>query len=165
MRDKGLEDMTTQVIDGLDIEQIKKLLPHRYPFLLIDRVLSVEPGKKATGFKNLTANEPFFQGHFPFRGIMPGVLMVEALAQLASITILTKGEFKDSLGVFTGIDGFKFRTMVEPGDRLDLEVELIKMRGPLGKMRGVAKVEGKVAAEGEISFSILDQEKVKNLKR
>lgn len=157
--------MTTQAVEGLDIQQIKELLPHRYPFLLVDRVLSVEPGKKATGYKNLTANEEFFQGHFPFRGIMPGVLMVEALAQLASITILVKEEYKDSLGVFTGIDGFKFRTMVEPGDRLDLEVELLKMRGPLGKLRGVAKVDGKVAAEGEISFSILDQEKVKNLRK
>ena len=157
--------MTAQATSGLDIQQIKELLPHRYPFLLVDRVLEVDPGKSAKGFKNLTANEPFFQGHFPFRGIMPGVLMVEALAQLASITILLKEEFKGSLGVFTGIDGFKFRTMVEPGDRLDLEVELLKMRGPLGKLRGVARVDGKVAAEGEISFSILDQEKVKSLRR
>ncbi|MCA9816037.1 MAG: 3-hydroxyacyl-ACP dehydratase FabZ [Cyanobacteriota/Melainabacteria group bacterium] len=157
--------MTAQATSGLDIQQIKELLPHRYPFLLVDRVLEVDPGKSAKGFKNLTANEPFFQGHFPFRGIMPGVLMVEALAQLASITILVKEEFKGSLGVFTGIDGFKFRTMVEPGDRLDLEVELLKMRGPLGKLRGVARVDGKVAAEGEISFSILDQEKVKSLRR
>ncbi len=157
--------MTAQATSGLDIQQIKELLPHRYPFLLVDRVLEVDPGKSAKGFKNLTANEPFFQGHFPFRGIMPGVLMVEALAQLASIAILAKDEFKGSLGVFTGIDGFKFRTMVEPGDRLDLEVELLKMRGPLGKLRGVATVDGKVAAEGEISFSILDQEKVKNLRR
>lgn len=157
--------MTAQATSGLDIQQIKELLPHRYPFLLVDRVLEVDPGKSAKGFKNLTANEPFFQGHFPFRGIMPGVLMVEALAQLASITILVKDEFKGSLGVFTGIDGFKFRTMVEPGDRLDLEVELLKMRGPLGKLRGVARVDGKIAAEGEISFSILDQEKVKSLRR
>ena len=156
--------MTAQAVDGLDIQQIKELIPHRYPFLLVDRVLSVEPGVKAAGFKNLTANEEFFQGHFPFRGIMPGVLMVEALAQLASICILMKDGYKDCLGVFTGIDGFKFRTMVEPGDRLDLEVELLRMRGPLGKLRGVAKVDGKIAAEGEISFSILDQEKVKSLK-
>lgn len=152
--------MTTAALEGLDTEQIKKLLPHRYPFLLVDRVTSYEPGVKATGFKNLTANEPFFQGHFPFKAIMPGVLMVEALAQLASIVVLTKPGQGDSLGVFTGIDGFKFRTMVVPGDRLDLEVELLKMKGPLGKMKGVAKVDGKVAAEGEFSFSILGKEKV-----
>ena len=152
-------------MEGLDIEQIKELLPHRYPFLLVDRVTSAEPGQRATGYKNLTANEPFFQGHFPFRGIMPGVLMVEALAQLASIAILLKPEYKDSLGVFTGIDGFKFRSMAEPGDRLDLEVQLLKMKGPIGKLRGVAKVGDKVACEGEISFSILDQEKVKNMKK
>lgn len=157
--------MTTTALKELDIEQIKKLLPHRYPFLLVDRVLSVEPGVKAVGFKNLTANEPFFQGHFPFKAIMPGVLMVEALAQLASIVVLTKPGQEDCLGVFTGIDGFKFRTMVVPGDRLDLSVELLKMKGPLGKMKGVAKVGDKIAAEGEFSFSILDQEKVKSIGR
>jgi 3-hydroxyacyl-[acyl-carrier-protein] dehydratase len=139
----------------MDINQIKKLLPHRYPFLLVDRVTSIEPGLKAQGYKNITANEEFFQGHFPFRPIMPGVLMVEALAQLGCIAILSKAEFQGSLGVFTGIDGFKFRTMVQPGDRLDLEVELIRMRGPLGRMRGVAKVGDKVACEGEISFSMI----------
>ena len=157
--------MTTSQLEGLDIQQIKELLPHRYPFLLVDRVTTVEPGVSAKGYKNLTANEPFFQGHFPFRAIMPGVLMVEALAQLACISILMKEEYKDSLGVFTGIDGFKFRAMVEPGDRLDMEVELLKMRGPLGKLRAKATVDGKVACEGEISFSILEKEKVKDMKK
>src|SRR5271156_54052 len=103
------EVMTTPTPLTLDINQIKKLLPHRYPFLLLDRVTSVTPGLKATGYKNLTANEPFFEGHFPFRPIMPGVLMVEALAQLGCVTILLKDEFKGHLGVFTGIDGLKFR--------------------------------------------------------
>jgi len=139
----------------LDINQIKALLPHRYPFLLVDRVTSVVPGLKATGYKNLTANEAFFEGHFPFRPIMPGVLMVEALAQLGCIAILMKDEFKGCLGVFTGIDGLKFRTMVQPGDRLDLSVELLKMRGPLGKFHGIAKVDDKTACEGEISFSLI----------
>src|SRR5271155_3266643 len=124
--------MTTATELTLDINEIKKILPHRYPFLLLDRVTSVVPGLKATGYKNLTANEQFFQGHFPFKPIMPGVLMVEALAQLGCLAMLLKPEFKDVLGVFTGIDGFKFRSMVVPGDRLDLEVELLKMRGPLG---------------------------------
>jgi 3-hydroxyacyl-[acyl-carrier-protein] dehydratase len=148
------------VNEGLDINQIKKLLPHRYPFLLVDRVTSYEPGTSAKGYKNLTANEPFFEGHFPFRPIMPGVLMVEALAQLGCIAILTKGGYENSLGVFTGIDGFKFRAMVQPGDRLDMEVELIKMKGPLGKLKATARVGDKLACEGEISFSILETEKV-----
>lgn len=156
---------TATVINGLDINEIKALIPHRYPFLLVDRVTYVEPGVKAHGYKNLTANEQFFEGHFPFKPIMPGVLMVEALAQLACIAILVKEEYKNSLGVFTGIDGFKFRAMVEPGDRLDMEVELLKMKGPIGKLRGIAKVGDKVACEGEISFSILDKDKVAQFKK
>jgi 3-hydroxyacyl-[acyl-carrier-protein] dehydratase len=147
--------MTTATLQTLDINQIKQLLPHRYPFLLVDRVTSLVPGVRACGYKNLTANEQFFEGHFPFRPIMPGVLMVEALAQLGCVALLCKEEFKDSLGVFTGIDGFKFRTMVQPGDRLDMEVELVKMRGPIGRFKALAKVGDKVAAEGEISFSLL----------
>lgn len=148
----------TATIDGLDTIQIKELLPHRYPFLLVDRVTSIEPGVKATGYKNLTANEQFFEGHFPFKPIMPGVLMVEALAQLGCVALLAKEEFKGSLGVFTGIENLKFRAMVTPGDRLDMEVELIKMKGPLGKLRGVAKVGDKIACEGEISFAILKRD-------
>ena len=148
------------IIEGLDICQIKELLPHRYPFLLVDRVTYVEPGKKARGYKNMTANEQFFEGHFPFKPIMPGVLMVEALAQLACIAILVKEEYRGNLGVFTGIDGFKFRAMVEPGDRLDLEVELLKMKGPVGKLKGTARVGDKIACEGEISFSLVSGEKV-----
>jgi|SRR5271170_2806769 len=147
--------MTTATVQTLDILEIKALLPHRYPFLLVDRVTFIEPGVKAIGYKNLTANEPFFEGHFPFKPIMPGVLMVEALAQLGCLTILLKDDFRESLGVLTGIDGFKFRAMVQPGDRLDMEVELVKLRGPLGKMKGIAKVGDKTAAEGEIGFSLL----------
>ncbi len=150
--------MTTQTIQEMDIVEIKKLLPHRYPFLLVDRVTEITPGQSAKGYKNLTANEQFFEGHFPFKPIMPGVLMVEALAQMACLAMLTKEEFKDKLGVFTGIEGVKFRQMVIPGDRLDLEVELLKMKGPLGKIKAVAKVGDKVACEGEISFAMLDKE-------
>lgn len=149
---------TPQIVENLDVNEIKKLIPHRYPFLLVDRVVEAEPGFRAKGYKNLTANEQFFEGHFPHKPIMPGVLMVEALAQLACCALLLKEEFKGQLGVFTGIDGFKFRTMVVPGDRLDLEVELLKMRGPLGKMKGIAKVGDKVACEGEISFAMIKAE-------
>lgn len=146
---------TTSVIENLDITEIKKILPHRYPFLLVDRVTYAEPGHSAKGYKNLTANEQFFEGHFPFKPIMPGVLMVEALAQLGCIAILLKDEYKEYLGVFTGIDNFKFRAMVVPGDRLDMEVELLKMKGPVGKFRAVAKVGDKVACEGEMSFAMV----------
>ncbi|MCC7530694.1 MAG: 3-hydroxyacyl-ACP dehydratase FabZ [Candidatus Melainabacteria bacterium] len=150
--------MTTQTIQELDIVEIKRLLPHRYPFLLVDRVIEITPGQSAKGYKNLTANEQFFEGHFPFKPIMPGVLMVEALAQMACLAMLTKEEFKHKLGVFTGIEGIKFRQMVVPGDRLDLEVELIKLKGPIGKIKGIAKVGDKVACEGEISFAMIEKE-------
>lgn len=153
------EASSTKETLSLNIRQIKEILPHRYPFLLLDRVTSVEPGVRGAGYKNMTANEQFFEGHFPFGPIMPGVLMVEALAQLACITLLTKEEYKHNLGVFTGIDGFKFRSMVEPGDRLDMEVELLKIKGPIGRCRGVAKVGDKLACEGEFSFSMIDKEK------
>lgn len=142
----------------LDITQIKAILPHRYPFLLVDRVTQVIPGQKAVGFKNLTANEDFFNGHFPFKPSMPGVLMIEALAQLGCICVLMEEEFKGHLAVFTGIDGVKFRTMVVPGDRLDMEVELTKRRGPLGKAKVLAKVGDKIAVEGEITFAITKPE-------
>ncbi len=157
------EASSTQEKLSLNIRQIKEILPHRYPFLLLDRVTSVEPGLRGSGYKNMTANEQFFEGHFPFGPIMPGVLMVEALAQLACVTLLTKEEYKNKLGVFTGIDGFKFRSMVEPGDRLDMEVELIKIKGPLGRCRGVAKVGDKLACEGEFSFSMIDKDKFQGL--
>ena len=147
--------MTAAAAQELDISQIKELLPHRYPFLLVDRVTHLEPGFGAKGYKNLTANEQFFEGHFPDKPIMPGVLMVEALAQLACIALLAKDEYKGMLGVFTGMDGMKFRTMVTPGDRLDMEVELLKMKGPLGKVKVQAKVGDKIACEGEISFAMV----------
>lgn len=150
--------MTTQAIQEMDIVEIKKLLPHRYPFLLVDRVTEVTPGQSAKGYKNLTANEQFFEGHFPFKPIMPGVLMVEALAQMACLAMLTKEEFKNKLGVFTGIEGIKFRQMVVPGDRLDMEVELLKLKGPIGKIKAIAKVGEKVACEGEISFAMIEKE-------
>jgi 3-hydroxyacyl-[acyl-carrier-protein] dehydratase len=149
----------TATVDVVDINTIKSLIPHRYPFLLVDRVTSIEPGVRAKGYKNLTANEQFFEGHFPFKPIMPGVLMVEALAQLGCIALLMKEEWRGKLGVFTGIDGFRFRTMATPGDRLDLEVELLKIKGPIGKLKATARVGDQIACEGEISFAMIDKNK------
>lgn len=123
-----MSTVTAQTPTCLDIVQIKELLPHRYPFLLVDRVLEMEAGVRAVGYKNLTANEEFFNGHFPFKPIMPGVLMLEALAQLGCLCVLSRDEYKGSLMVFAGVDNVKFRTMVVPGDRLDMEIVLTKMR-------------------------------------
>ena len=141
----------------LTIEQIQALLPHRYPFLLIDRILENEPGKRAVGLKNVTVNEPFFQGHFPGRPIMPGVLIVEAMAQVGGIIMLQTADMKDKLSLFAGIDKVRFRRPVVPGDRLVMTVELlwIKKRR-FGKMQARAEVDGQLASEGELMFSLVD---------
>ncbi len=135
--------------------EIQKILPHRYPFLLIDKV--IEMGEKnIVAIKNVTANEPFFQGHFPGNPIMPGVLITEALAQVGAVMLLSLEENKGKLGVFTGIDGFKFRRQVVPGDTLRLEAELLKYRHSMGKASVKATVDGEIAAMGEISFAVVD---------
>jgi 3-hydroxyacyl-[acyl-carrier-protein] dehydratase len=140
----------------LDNNAIRGLLPHRYPFLLVDKVLEVEPGKRCVAIKNVTANEPFFQGHFPDRPIMPGVLMVEALAQTAGIAISVMQENKDKLGVFTGIDGVKIRRQVVPGDTLRLEADIILFKRGMVKAAVKATVDGETAVEGEIKFVMID---------
>ncbi|WP_017185347.1 3-hydroxyacyl-ACP dehydratase FabZ [Alkalibacillus haloalkaliphilus] len=142
----------------LDIEQIKDIIPHRYPFLLVDQVTELEDGKRAVGFKNVTANEPFFQGHFPNYMVMPGVLIVEALAQVGAVAILNLDDNKGKLGMFTGIDKCRFKRQVKPGDTLKLEVEMVKLKGPVGKGKAVATVDGEVACEAEIMFAIVDPE-------
>lgn len=138
----------------IGIKEIQEILPHRYPFLLIDKIESIEPGVKVIGYKNVTMNEPFFQGHFPGEPVMPGVLIIEALAQAGAVAMLSLEEFKGKIGYFTGIDKAKFRKMVYPGDTLKLEVEIIKRRGPIGVGKAVAYVEDKKAAEAELSFII-----------
>jgi 3-hydroxyacyl-[acyl-carrier-protein] dehydratase len=138
----------------LDIKAIQEILPHRYPFLLIDKIESLEPGVKAVGYKNVTINEYFFQGHFPQEPVMPGVLIIEALAQVGAAAMLTLDEFKGKIGYFTGIDKAKFRKKVVPGDVLKLEVEIIKRKGPVGIGKAIATVDGKKAAEAELSFII-----------
>ena len=141
------------MLENIDIQ---KILPHRYPFLLVDRVTELEDGKRAVGIKNVTVNEPFFQGQFPQNPIMPGVLIVEALAQVGAVMLLSMPENRGKLGVFTGIDAMKFRRQVIPGDTLTLEAELLMYRHGMGKAKVSATVEGKIAAAGEISFAVID---------
>ncbi len=137
------------------IEDIQKLLPHRYPFLLVDRIIDFVPNKSATGIKNVTFNEPFFQGHFPNRPIMPGVLIVEAMAQVGGIVLRHLPGMEDQLSLFAGIDKVRFRRPVVPGDCLTITTELLVARKRFGKMRGRAEVDGQVACEGELMFSLV----------
>lgn len=135
----------------LDAIEIQKILPHRYPFLFVDRVLEIEPGKKITAIKNVSMDEPFFQGHFPGRPIMPGVLMVEAMAQASGILVSksSPGSNEDNLVYFMNIEKAKFRKPVVPGDQLFLEVEVLQNRGKVWKFKGEAKVDSKVVCEAE----------------
>ncbi|MEF2292914.1 MULTISPECIES: 3-hydroxyacyl-ACP dehydratase FabZ [Virgibacillus] len=138
----------------MDVEQIKEIIPHRYPFLLVDRVTEIEEGKRVAGLKNVTANEPFFQGHFPEYAVMPGVLIIDALAQLGAIAILGKEENRGKIGFLAGVDNCRFKRQVRPGDQLQMEVEILRLKGPIGKGKAVAKVDGELACEAEIMFAI-----------
>ncbi|MDP2953374.1 MAG: 3-hydroxyacyl-ACP dehydratase FabZ [Chloroflexota bacterium] len=138
----------------LDAREIQGIIPHRWPFLLVDRILELEPGVRAVGIKGVTSGEFFFQGHFPGYPIMPGVLIVEALAQVGSVALLSLPENKGKIGFFAGIDGFRFRHPVYPGDTLRLEVLLTKQRGPVGRGKATATVEGRTVAEGELTFAL-----------
>ncbi|MCM3271445.1 3-hydroxyacyl-ACP dehydratase FabZ [Paenibacillus elgii] len=138
----------------LDAAQIQKIIPHRYPFLLVDRILETEVGVRAVGIKNVTINEPFFQGHFPEYPVMPGVLIIEALAQVGGVALLQMEGNQGKIGMLTGVDNFRFRGQVKPGDTLTLEVVVTRMKGIIGKGQATAKVEGKVVAEGEIMFAL-----------
>lgn len=138
----------------LDIQQIKEIIPHRYPFLLIDQVEEIVEGERAVGYKNVTMNEPFFQGHFPDYPVMPGVLITEALAQMGAVAMLKKEENQGKLAFFTGIDKCRFKRQVKPGDRLKLEVEIVRLKGPVGKGKAKATVDGELACEAEIMFAL-----------
>ncbi|HEY3322270.1 MAG TPA: 3-hydroxyacyl-ACP dehydratase FabZ [Planctomycetota bacterium] len=138
----------------IDINEIKTILPHRYPFLLVDRVVEIEPGKKVVGIKNVSANEPFFQGHFPGEPIMPGVLLLEALAQVSCVLVLRDLGVQGSIALFTGADNVAFRRKVVPGDQVRLEAEVEKIRVPFGRMKAKATVDGDLACEAVIKFMI-----------
>jgi 3-hydroxyacyl-[acyl-carrier-protein] dehydratase len=152
--DKPTTTSAADISLPLEAADIMQILPHRYPFLLVDRILELEPGVRAVGIKNVTANEPQFTGHFPGRPIMPGVLMVEALAQTAGVAVLSLDAYRGKLGLFAGIDDCRFRRLVQPGDTLRLEVTVEKLRGMFGRVRAVATVDGEVAVEGTLSIII-----------
>jgi len=141
----------------LNIDQIKELIPHRYPFLLVDKVIELEEGKRAVGIKNVTVNEPFFQGHFPDYPIMPGVLIVEAMAQVGCVAMMSMDENKGKLGVFAGIDKVRFKKEVRPGDTLTMEVEMISVRRNIGKATAKAFVGEELACTGELVFALVQK--------
>jgi len=138
----------------LDTTKILETLPHRYPFLLVDKILEIEPEKYAKGLKNVTINEPFFQGHFPGYPIMPGVLIVEALAQVGACALLSSEKYKGKLILFAGIDNMRFKKRVLPGDTLTLEVSILKIKGSVGKGKATAYVGEDIVAEGELTFAV-----------
>ena len=140
---------------AMDIEEVMKWLPHRYPFLMVDRILKIE-GNRIVGLKNVTMNEPFFQGHFPGHPIMPGVLQLEAMAQVAGILLIKKAEAARQLAYFMAAEDVKWRKPVRPGDALIIDIELTKARGKIGKARGICKVGGEVVSEAEVTFMLRD---------
>jgi 3-hydroxyacyl-[acyl-carrier-protein] dehydratase len=141
------------MLNNIDIQSI---IPHRYPFLLVDKIVEIEYGKKAIGIKNVTVNEPFFQGHFPGNPIMPGVLIVEAMAQVGAVSILGMEQNKGKLAVFAGIDNMRFRRQVVPGDTLRMEVEMLVFKRGIGKAKAEAYVGDEMAASGELMFAIIE---------
>jgi len=140
----------------LDSQEIQAIIPHRWPMLLVDKIIELEQGARAVGIKQVSGGDIFFQGHFPGFPIMPAVLIVEALAQVGAIALLSDPARKGKVALFAGIDGFRFRRPVVPGDTLRLEVTLTRLRGDFGKGQGRAEVDGQLAAEGELSFALAD---------
>lgn len=139
----------------LDIEAIQRILPHRYPFLLVDRLLELEPGRRGVGIKNVTINEPFFSGHFPGKPVMPGVMIVEAMAQVAGLVALAARASEDMIPYFVGINRARFRRPVVPGDQLRIEAEIVRVQGDMGRAECNAFVDGKLVADGEFIFALV----------
>ena len=142
-------------METMDIDGILKTLPHRYPFLMVDRILELEPGKRAVGIKNVTVNEPHFTGHWPDNPVMPGVLILEAMAQVGGVFLLCTSENRGKLAYFGGVDDVRWRRAVRPGDQLVIEAVMLRCRGSVGKVAIKARVDGEVACEGEFSFALV----------
>ena len=136
---------------------IRELIPHRYPFLLVDRIEEIEPGVRAVGIKNVSQNEPFFEGHFPDYPVMPGVLIVEALAQVGAVGVMAKEEYRGKLALFAGIDSVRFRRQVIPGDTLWMEVEILRLKGRVGRGKGAARVGADRVCEAELMFAFAER--------
>ena len=145
---------------SLGAAEIRELIPHRYPFLLVDRIEEVEPGVRAVGVKNVSQNEPFFQGHFPDYPVMPGVLIVEALAQVGAVGVMGVEEYRNKLALFAGIDGVRFRRQVVPGDVLRMEVEIERLKGRVGRGKTRATVEGERVCEADLMFAFAERGQV-----
>ncbi len=141
----------------MDINEVMKLLPHRYPFLMVDRILEIVPGEKALGLKNVTIAEPVFNGHFPNQPILPGVLMLEAIAQVGACALLADDKYKHKLALLAGFDKVRFKRQVIPGDRLIISAELITMKGNIGKGKGSVTVDGEFVCGGEYMFALAEQ--------
>lgn len=140
----------------IEANEIQRILPHRYPFLLVDRIVELAPPRRAVGLKQVTINEPFFQGHFPTYPVMPGVLIVEAMAQVGGVAVLSSEDYSGKLALFAGIDKVRFKRQVKPGDTLRIEVELAQIRRGIGMGMGTATVDGDLACRGEIMFALVD---------
>lgn len=138
----------------LNIEEVMKILPHRYPFLLVDRIIELLPGEKAVGIKNLTVNEPFFPGHFPGHPVMPGVLMIEAMAQVGACAILSEERFQGRVGYLAGVDRIRFKRMAVPGDSLLITTEFTAIKGNIGKGKGQIKIGEELVCGGEFLFAL-----------
>jgi 3-hydroxyacyl-[acyl-carrier-protein] dehydratase len=145
----------------LEASDIQRIIPHRFPFLLVDRIIEIEPGKRAVGIKNVTVNEQFFQGHFPDYPVMPGVMIVEAIAQVGAVAMLQMEEYRGRIAFFAGIDRVRFKRQVRPGDTLRLEVELGQFRRGVGTGSGTATVDGQIACKGDFMFVIPPADQVR----
>jgi len=154
-RDEEAATLDSQGKEAFDARALLEIVPHRFPMLMLDRVLELEPGRRAVAIKNVSINEPYFQGHYPQMPIMPGVLIVEAMAQAAGLTTLTQGDSQEKLiPLLAGIDGVRFRRPVVPGDQLRLEAELVRFKGRIGKAHVRATVDGQLVAEAELMFAV-----------